>query len=331
MRRPIILFGAMALALAANPLAANDSIAEMTAGGLVLTRSGGIDMISEDLFVSAEEVRVRYRFRNARNRARILVSTIAFPMPDRDLSEEREGDVAFPSDFRVKVDGRPVATRIERRAVLGGVDHSALLAGLGLAPDAGTEALDALPPADKARLVKLGLAEADEYDAGRGMERHLAPMWTVKETYYWDQAFPAGRDVIVEHSYRPGTGASVGTALASAEFRRSAEGRRMIARYCIDRAFLAGLARMAARAGGGEFPMLGERRVGYILTTGGNWRSPIGGFRLVVDKGARENLVSFCADNVRKISPTQFEVRHANWRPDRDLDILIVHPQPGGM
>jgi hypothetical protein len=88
---------------------------------------------------------------------------------------------------------------------------------------------------------------------------------------------------------------------------------------------------MAARAGGGEFPMLGERRVGYILTTGGNWRSPIGDFRLVVDKGAPENLVSFCAGNVRKISPTRFEVRHSNWRPDRDLEILIVHPQRGGM
>jgi hypothetical protein len=46
----------------------------------------------------------------------------------------------------------------------------------------------------------------------------------------------------------------------------------------------------------------------------------------VVDKGAPANLVSFCDDGVRKISPTRFEVRHRNWRPDRDLEVLIVAP-----
>ena len=37
-------------------------------------------------------------------------------------------------------------------------------------------------------------------------------------------------------------------------------------------------------------------------------RSPIGRFRLVVDKGAPGNLVSFCGEGVRKISPTRFEM-----------------------
>ena len=75
----------------------------------------------------------------------------------------------------------------------------------------------------------------------------------------------------------------------------------------------------------GNYPM--ERRLGYILTTGGNWRSPIGDFRLVVDKGAPK-IVSFCGDGVRKIRPTRFEIRHRNWRPDRDLEVLIVSPIP---
>jgi hypothetical protein len=29
---------------------------------------------------------------------------------------------------------------------------------------------------------------------------------------------------------------------------------------------------------------------------------------------------------VRRISATRFEVRHRNWRPTRDLNILIVTP-----
>jgi Domain of unknown function (DUF4424) len=315
-----ILFAALALAA---PAEANDSTAEHAAGGLVLTRSADIEMVSEDLFVSAGEVRVRYVFRN--RSAREIRTLVAFPMPDRDLGEEREMDVAYPSGFATRVGGRPVAMKVERKAVLGGIDHSALLAALGLAADSGSEALDRLKPADKARLVKLGLAEPDEYDAGRGLERHLAPAWTVKESWFWEQSFPPGRDLVVEHRYVPGTGGSVDAALGFADFRASPEGRAMIRDYCVDPAFLAGLDRLRGR--GGATP---EQRIGYILTTGGNWRSPIGDFRLVVDKGAPGNLVSFCADGVRKISPTRFEVRKKSWRPDRDLRILIVQHQPAG-
>ena len=43
-----------------------------------------------------------------------------------------------------------------------------------------------------------------------------------------------------------------------------------------------------------------------------------------VDKGEAGNLVSFCADGVRKIGPTQFEVRHTNFTPTRDLSVLIL-------
>jgi hypothetical protein len=45
---------------------------------------------------------------------------------------------------------------------------------------------------------------------------------------------------------------------------------------------------------------------------------------LVVDKGAPRNLVSFCADGVKKIGPPQFEVRRKNWRPEKDLQILLL-------
>jgi hypothetical protein len=320
--KPIVPILLAALALAA-PASANDSTAEHGAGGLVLTRTADIDMVSEDLFVSARQVRVRYVFRNRSPRE--IRTIVAFPMPDRDLREERQMDVAYPSGFETRVDGRPVAMKVERKAMLGGTDRTALLTGLGLAPDSGTQALDRLKATDKARLVKLGLAEPDEYDAGKGWERHLAPAWTVKETWYWEQAFPAGRDLAVEHSYVPGTGGSVDAALGFPEFRASPEGRAMIRDYCVDSAFLAGLDRLRRRS-----PATPEQRIGYILATGGNWRSPIGDFRLVVDKGAPSNLVSFCGEGVRRISPTRFEIRRKNWRPDRDLRILIVQAQAPG-
>ncbi len=318
----ILILILLALAIAA-PAAANDSTAEHAAGGLVLTRSADIDMVSEDLFVSAGEVRVRYVFRNRSPKE--IRTIVAFPMPDRDLAEEQEMDVAYPSGFETRVDGRPVTMKVERGAVLGSVDHSALLRSLGLGPDSDSEALGRLAAADKGRLIRLGLAALDGYRSGRDLVSRLIPIWTVKESWHWEQVFPAGRDLAVEHRYVPGTGGSVDAALAWPDFRSSPEGRATIRRYCVDSAFLAGLDRLRRRSGATP-----EQRIGYILATGANWRSPIGDFRLVVDKGAPANLVSFCGEGVRKISPTRFEIRRKNWSPDRDLDILIVQGRTPG-
>jgi hypothetical protein len=304
---------------------ANDSAAEMAAGGLVLRQSRDIDMVSEDLYVSANEIRVRYVFRNRATRD--VRTTVAFPMPDLDLAAEGEGDVSWPGEFRTSVDGSPVRMAVERRAFLGGVDHSALLASVGVRltghEDTASmyQAVESLPAAARDRLAQAGLVRIwDE-----GATRHADPLWTVRETWHWDQTFPAGRDLVVEHRYRPGAGGTVSTALASAEVRASEYGREQIARYCIDQPFLRAVDRLAARSPA-EFVNVGEQWVSYILTTGGNWRSPIGDFRLVVDKGRPDNLVSFCGEGVRRISPTQFELRRRNWRPDRDLHVLILTP-----
>ena len=81
-------------------------------------------------------------------------------------------------------------------------------------------------------------------------------------------------------------------------------------------------------AGGAFVAPLFERRIAYVLTTGANWSGPIGDFRLTVDKGEPDSLVSFCADGVKKIAPTVFEVRHANFTPTRDLDVLILYRPP---
>lgn len=315
------LLGLAAL-FGATAALANDSTAEKVAGGLVLTRTDAIDMVTEDLFISPEQVRVQYVFRN---RTGAPVRTmVAFPMPDRDLGEMHFSDTAYPHDFRTLVDGRPVTMQVERRALLHGVDHTALLAGMGIpvrTGDPGSDediprALNRLRPADRQRLATMGLIATDD---------GIYPLWTVKETYYWEQVFPAGRDLDVRHSYVPGVGGSVAVSLGMTEYRNSAGGRAEQRRFCTDSAFFAALDRMRGRTrDDGIFAS--EQRLGYILTTGSNWRSPIGSFHLVVDKVDPRAIISFCEDGVRRISPTRFEVRHRNWRPTRDLHILIATP-----
>jgi hypothetical protein len=65
----------------------------------------------------------------------------------------------------------------------------------------------------------------------------------------------------------------------------------------------------------------------YILTTGANWSGPIRSFRLVVDKGSSNNLISFCGQGVRKIDPTRFELRKSQFIPASNLYVLIVTPR----
>src|SRR3954467_10942690 len=96
--------------LVAAPADANDSTAETGAGSLVLTRTDAIDMVSEDLFVSADQIRVGYVFRN--RTPKDLRVTVAFPMPDHDLGPEQFHDVAFPSGFKTLVEGRAVEMRV---------------------------------------------------------------------------------------------------------------------------------------------------------------------------------------------------------------------------
>src|SRR5918997_756363 len=104
MRRAAAWFPALAALAFAHSAAANDGIAEREAGGLVFRTTDEIDMLSEDLYVSADEIRVRYRFRNrAPHDVRV---TVAFPLPDHDLREDFYGDTAYPRDFRTTVDGR---------------------------------------------------------------------------------------------------------------------------------------------------------------------------------------------------------------------------------
>ena len=329
-RRGWIAAALIAAAVGASSLRANDSVAEVAAGGLVLKQTQDIDMVSEDLYVSAEQVRVRYVFRN--RAPRDVRVTVAFPLPDRDLARAEEGDTSWPADFATRVDGRPIAMQVERRALLGGVDHSAALRELGvpIAADnvvvAAEEAIDALTAGQQQRLVSLGLVEVNEYESGEAMRRAFTPRWTVKETWFWEQVFPAGRDLVVEHSYTPAVGGTAGVPLAFPEYRDSEDGRRAQAEYCTDRDFLATLDRLAARQGQGGGGYLTEQRIRYILTTGANWRAPIGDFRLVVDKGRPDNIVSFCGTGLTRIGPTRFEMRRRNWRPDRDLAVLILTP-----
>lgn len=316
--------------------AANDSSAELATGGLVFLRNDDIEMRAEDLFISVDEVRVHYRFFN--KAARDATIRVAFPMPDITVAHQDE-NISVPTEspdnflqFTTMVNGRPVAAEVEQRVFARGREQTQFLKGLGipLAPHlaATNAALDRLQPTERTEVLRRGLGEIEEFDAGKGMEKHLAARWTLKTTYHWQQVFPAGAETVIAHRYRPSVGASVQTSIGGPIIRDDSFTAAMMRKYCIDRDFVSAVAKVRQQTKSAYGAPFSEQRIDYILETGGNWAGPIGEFRVVVDKGDTTSLVSFCGEGVRKIAPTQFEMRKTSFTPQGNLAVLILKRLP---
>jgi hypothetical protein len=349
------------------PAMANDGAVELATGGLVFIKNPNVVMREEDLFISMTEVRVRYVFFNSSakditNTVAFPMPDITFDNQSSPIVIPTD-DPQNILGFSTLIVGRSVPVQVEQKVFAKGVDQTALLHRLGipLAPhvESTTAALDELPRREWTHLINLGLADTEEYSTGPGapsdtgnkfrlipeggpgpggtgapgaspptgggaypnavMKQHLSPRWTLKTNYYWQQTFPAQRELVIEHRYKPSIGNTVVTML----FEDLANYQK---KYCTDADFVNTVIR-ARRAAHDTYAPFTERRIDYILTTGANWGGPIGSFVLVVDKGSPTNLVSFCANGVREISPTRFEVRITNFIPKDDLFILILEPR----
>jgi hypothetical protein len=321
----------LALTIAgALPAAANDSSAELTVGGLVFTKSAEVAMESEDLTITPEAITVRYRFIN--QSAKPVTLTVAFPLPDIDLSE---GDnFAIPASdsinflgFETKIDGKPVTFTMNQRAVVGDKDVSALLRGLKVplfALGVQHDVLADLMPAardklvDEGLLVPIGQTEQGKPIYGAG--------WKVKTSAVRQQTFPPNKPVLVEHRYKTSLGMSFDTVMRRALRQKDGmqkEVERYRKDYCITDKFLADVDKLAGNAAANT-ARVQERRISYVLKTGANWAGPIKQFRLLVDTRKADRLVSFCGPNLKTISPTTTEATAKDFTPDKDLKILIV-------
>ena len=308
---------------------ANDSTAEMALGGLTFTKSDAISMDSEDLYISRDRVRVKYRFTNT---AAPIDTLVAFPLPDIPPGTEGDettfwGDPVSGLKFKTSIDGQPLALQLVEQAVFKGRDVSGRLSALHIPLNRFAEGFDAavnrLPKADRDRLVADGLIRDD------GVSDHQiwAGRWALRTTLTRHQTFPAQKTVVVEHEYVPMVGGSVGGGL-DPQFRTQADSAAYFTekrrKYCIDDDWLLSFDKKLRSQKEGEDLRYSEIWLGYVLKTGADWKGPIGDFRLVVDKGKPDSLVSFCAEGVKKISPTQFEARRVNFTPTVDLDVLII-------
>jgi len=330
-RTLLAALGVLAAATAAAE--ANDSTAALDAGGLVLKASNDLVMESEDLFISPSEVRVTYVFRNIKGSD--VETIVAFPLPDIDMPSlfgsalaGRARDPLNFLEFQVEVDGAPVQPLAEQKAFLGGQDVTADLRRLGLPlsifeADA-AERLVAAPEPALREAVRLGLLEWE----GSPGEQPL-PNWTLRTTHYWTQRFPAGRPVVVRHVYEPVAGLSQFHE-AELEDEISSTPDARVAAFCIDPATQAAIRKKMRSIE----PLPGQgtliaTEVGYVLSTGANWAGPIRRFRLTIDKGAPDAIVSLCFDGVKRTGPTTFVFERTDFTPQGDLRLLILTAPAG--
>ncbi len=150
--------------------------------------------------------------------------------------------------------------------------------------------------------------------------------WVAKTSAVRQQTFPPERKVIVDHQYSPSVGTSYDTILRPALRHNKAllpEVERYRKEYCISDAFLAQLDKRAGK-GAANTSMIQERRINYVLRTGANWAGPIRSFKLTIDPGAADRLVSFCPGKLAATAPNTLEFTANDFKPEGDLKILIL-------
>lgn len=330
---------AVALAIFPDMASANSSTGFQGTSGIELSSTTAVRMLSEELHIGLDEIRVSYRFRNVGRQP--VETMVVFPLPDLDLSlGVTEPAWAFPRrdhdflGFKVWIDGRPHAATLERRAFFRGRDVTGELDAAGaldLVPwksDGYDEQVKGLAPGVLERLRSAGLIATGEDEN--------TPQWQLRNRYFWHQTFPPGRDVLVRHAYRPFVGSALLGKIATID-GRTVLGRRVgLAsagtddRYCLDASTRRHLQEVAARDPREAMPFHAAE-IEYILTTARNWAGPIDHFRLVIDKVAPDNLVSLCWKGLRKTGSTRFESTIRGFVPDREIRLLFfVRARPTG-
>ncbi len=173
----------------------NDSIAALGAGGIELIKSEHIRMLEEILEISPQKVRVKYRFFNESDQD--INTKDAFPLPFYGGIAHANVPIGDPNriftTFKVSVNNRPVVTGSERKALLDGRDITNKLRKLGLSDEEMFFNVDDQGKGALWKKLKQFIPKVGDW-------------WDISQIIFWDMTFPAGKETVVDHEYKPATG-----------------------------------------------------------------------------------------------------------------------------
>ncbi len=319
--RSLSILLALFLLAGVAPVAANDGVASIGAGGIILEKTDDIRLRSEDLRISVDRVEVAYEFENPTDRD--ITLTLAFPFPDifaDDIDDQwpDEGAAEFV-DFTTRFDGKPVqATKVVEIVGLDGSNLTQLFRRENLPLDPLAEIWRSAiyySDAPRARRVK------DKLMALGLLGNFESREWKVRLSYVWQATFPARSRVSVDHAYRPITGAFLLALEAdngdfASWFRDS---------FCVGAPLMEDLAAAPPEARYGRH----ARDLRYVLKPGADWAGPIGDFRLIIESPSPDHTISLCWDGaLRQTGPTTREFRAQDFLPMQDIAVTFIPPLP---
>jgi hypothetical protein len=340
---------------AAAPAPADDSAASIAAGGLVPRRETRIVMAKEVLRISPGKVQVDYDFRNDTDED--VTTEVAFPIPPYRYWPEGLpiSDASF-SDFKLFVNGKPMAYQIEAKATLNGKDVTAILTAdkidiasfghvretNGALLEIHTPDFERMPKTEQQHLAQMGLFDVED--------GWVKGNWEARLQYHWTQTFPAHSTVHIQHQYAPVEGAELmlPDTLENVSGHKQPSGDADTVKYelqdmqlleglCPDPSLLSGMIAgiQASAPGYGQYAH--PHWVDFILTSANTWKQPIEDFTLIVERGKPEEentqtFVSFCSPQnapVQKLDANTFQVHLTNFVPQSELRIGFFDvPQP---
>ncbi len=294
----------MGFSIFACMLTANDSTIHFDNSELIYRPNSQVAMLEERLYLSREKIIVEYVFENITDQDQTF--DISFPVATGFASDD--GDMSLPAQiyseteqgsktyFETYFNHQAVETTEYLRAFLNRKDVTNVFENFQL---------------DYFDVPFYGYADYAGYEIAEEMERdglleNGYPRWTVERHFIWKATFPARQKVRVKHIYAPSVGGYFMTRNQGADT------------YCMDSNFI--------NAAFKTSPMVVGLPLTYLLGPGRNWAGPIGKLHVIIDKGEASSLVSLCANNIIKTSPTTFEYTIENYEP-RDgerIDILFV-------
>jgi hypothetical protein len=308
------------------PAYANDGYAGHTAEGLVFSKTDGISMEKETLSITEERIDVGYAFKNLTDKD--IHATIAFPIPD--IVCDWFTNPHYPDNFEASVNGEKIILRKETKAIVTdnygefwwqkkftkGEDVTEVLSDNDVPLDCRTIAEFSksyeelqnhkLSPVYE-KLVKMGLACCDPLDDPPGVD------YRTRIKYYWEQTFPAGQTLEINHSYSPSLGTWNGFYDSMTELKTQIDKYKPFYEKHFEK---------EAKADKFKY-RTGFTYLDYTLVTANTWHGPINEFRLILPSTGR--LIVTTMDGPFELVNGNLEIHKKNYSPAEDLTVYFFH------
>ncbi len=304
-----LLAAALPLHAAGEPTSASRDAA---AGGLAFVPDPTIVIETQEIVLAAGEIKVNYGLRNIGPAQRTIMAV--FPLPDLDTAQISEQQIRVTTTqsanfiaAAITVDGTPAPVEVEQRALVLGLDATALLAThqIPLMPfDKGSAAqLRRLPKVVRNDLLQRGIIRVED--------ERIEANWILKTTAYWRQSFAPKKAVTIALSYKP-VGGSVAYHATLIETLR--------ATHCLDATLEAAITRkVAAQSGKVTFNWLT-----YAPGVAASMLGPVRQLKMRIEKPDIGTIVATCRQGFRPLGPTTLEWTAQDYSLEEDVHVLFV-------